>query len=448
MKEKKKIVSLLIITILLCSIWGTTSKANYNVTSAQLYSLGSFQYFTYKGQAISSTTVYYRNNEIEYPAYPLETEKSGVGNGFTYTVTAKELVTNQKINHIIMNGYPYQSIEDLGCKDQKEAYAATNEAIEFILYKKEADFENYESIGQAGERVLNAMKQIVENTRKGINTRVDANVNVQEVTEWVQDSLLPDNMSKVWKVNGQVPMGEYEIEVVQKEIEDVKITDEANQEKKKFSANENFKISIPIGKLQSDGNIEINIKTFAKSYPIFYGEPPSTTYNKAYALTAGPYQDIQIGQTIKYLQNETKIMLNQKDSQTGNSILGAQYELLNHKKEVILSDLTTNEIGQIKIEKLLPGTYYLKNIKMPEPYQIYTDLIEVELQLNEEKTINIQNTKKEPEPEKEEIKKDETKKQQTKTESNQERNSIVKIDTTETIKKLPGDFKALPKTGM
>ena len=70
------------------------------------------------------------------------------------------------------------------------------------------------------------------------------------------------------------------------------------------------------------------------------------------------------------------------------------------------------------------------------------------MQLNEEKTINIQNTKKEPEPEKEEIKKDETKKQQTKTESNQERNSIVKIDTTETIKKLPGDFKALPKTGM
>ena len=52
----------------------------------------------------------------------------------------------------------------------------------------------------------------------------------------------------------------------------------------------------------------------------------------------------------------------------------------------------------------MPGIYYIRETKTLEGYQLYSKLIKVELELNEETTVNVINSEKEPEIYKEEKK--------------------------------------------
>ena len=97
---------------------------------------------------------------------------------------------------------------------------------------------------------------------------------------------------------------------------------------------------------------------------------------------------------------------------------GVEFELLDKNKNVVYSDLKTDENGQIIIENLVPGEYYIRETKTIEGYQIYNQLIKVEPEMNQELTVTVNNNK-------EDIPNVETKKQTSKNISNQE------------IKKLP-----------
>ncbi len=70
--------------------------------------------------------------------------------------------------------------------------------------------------------------------------------------------------------------------------------------------------------------------------------------------------------------------------------------MLDNDKNVIYTELTTNQDGQIVIDNLLPGTYYIRETRSIEGYEIYNKLIKVELDLNEESKVNVINSKEEP----------------------------------------------------
>ena len=46
---------------------------------------------------------------------------------------------------------------------------------------------------------------------------------------------------------------------------------------------------------------------------------------------------------------------------------------------------------------MLPGKYFIQEVETLEGYNMYTDLIEVNLELNQEFTVTVNNTKKEVE---------------------------------------------------
>ena len=50
--------------------------------------------------------------------------------------------------------------------------------------------------------------------------------------------------------------------------------------------------------------------------------------------------------------------------------------------------LTTNDKGQITVDNLKPGTYYLKEIKAPEHYQLDDRLIEFTIEEDQTTVIN------------------------------------------------------------
>ena len=51
--------------------------------------------------------------------------------------------------------------------------------------------------------------------------------------------------------------------------------------------------------------------------------------------------------------------------------------------------------GKIVLENLIPGTYYLKETKTIDGYELYTELIEIKVELNEEVVVTVNNKKEE-----------------------------------------------------
>ena len=60
-----------------------------------------------------------------------------------------------------------------------------------------------------------------------------------------------------------------------------------------------------------------------------------------------------------------------------------------------MENLVTDENGEITLENMLPGMYYICEIETLDGYNLYTDLIDVDLDLNEEFEVTVNNTTRE-----------------------------------------------------
>ncbi|MGG0300295.1 SpaA isopeptide-forming pilin-related protein [Bacillus albus] len=86
-----------------------------------------------------------------------------------------------------------------------------------------------------------------------------------------------------------------------------------------------------------------------------------------------------------------KVILTKSDDLNKNVTLqGAVFTLLDKDKKIISEHekLTTNDKGQITVDNLKPGTYYLKETKAPEHYKLDDRLIEVKIAEDQTTVIN------------------------------------------------------------
>ena len=126
-----------------------------------------------------------------------------------------------------------------------------------------------------------------------------------------------------------------------------------------------------------------------KQNQYLYGKAPSSELQD-YALTTFSYEDVETEIIQKYRKNDTEIKIKKHDEETKKKLQGAIFEILDEKQNKI-KELETDIEGEIKLKQILPGTYYIKEIKAPEGYEINDTLIKVEVKLNETKIIKIDN---------------------------------------------------------
>ena len=157
---------------------------------------------------------------------------------------------------------------------------------------------------------------------------------------------------------------------------------------------------IPISELDKSGEIEIEVVADVKTRPILYGESGDSS-KQSYALAAGDYEFENAKIRIKYTANETKIEIVKRDAETKELLQGAKFNILDENKNIIYSDVTTNKEGVAIIDRVVPGRYYIQEIKAPEGYAIYGDLVEINIELNQKYTVNINNYEKPEDKEKE-----------------------------------------------
>lgn len=391
----KKISVIIILIVLFMNIIPIKSNAAVPIDSAYIYATKKTDgLLMWDGLKIHTHLAVYKKDGKEYPAYCLNRDLPGVEIGFSQTVDVKELVSNVMVWRAIINGYPYKSISELGCKTEEEAYLATKQAVYCMLTNR--DVNEYSAIGESGVRTLNALKQIVKKARSSNEVKASSELKInQENSLWEIDKNDNKYISQTFSVSAKAPFDSYKVETSNVNVEGLKIVDSNNKEKIEFKSNEKFKIIIPVTNITEDGNFNISVSGKVETKPVLYGKSKDASLQN-YAITGYTYEDGTGSKKVYYTKNDTNIIIIKKDSSEKNNLQGVEFELLDSNKNVIYTGLTTDEKGEIKVENLLPGIYYIRETKTLEGYQIYDKLIKVELELNETVTVNVINSEEVP----------------------------------------------------
>lgn len=395
-KKVAKILFIMLALILMNFFSLINSVTASNLDTANIQSVADCgQLLKYKGSIVITYYAEYNDNGVTYPAYCLDKTKTGVSaSNPSYSVSVENAISDVKLWRILINGYPYKTIEELGVANREEAFTATKQAVYTYIHGNQ--LSDYQPIGEAGVRTLNALHKIVNDANNSTEMQISNRVDINRLQEhWEQDSIDLNYVSKKYNVSSNATINNYKVKVTDDKgqiIEDLRITDENNNEKQEFAPNETFKILVPIKSMKEDKNLKISIETKVQTKPILYGRASSSNLQD-YALTAETYED-GIGETNdKYGKNETRILVVKQDSETKEKLEGVEFQLLDENKNVLYTNLQTDKNGMITIDNLLPGKYYVKETKTISGYELYEKLIEVEIALNEEFTVTVNNNK-------------------------------------------------------
>lgn len=275
-----------------------------------------------------------------------------------------------------------------------EAYVATQQAIYCYIYNQK--IEDYEPIGEAGKRTIEAMKNIIKNAENTEETPISEAIKINKIDkEFKQDDINPEYTSKTYQVTSTLPMEKYNVilQEIKEEIKKFKITDLNNKEKAEFKQNEKFKILLPIEEMKKSTNFKITIQAKVQAKPVIYAIPNDNLYQD-FAIPASTTEEI-VNKTTEepYPENETSIKIIKQDKETQKNIEGAEFEILDNNKKTIYKNLKTNEKGEIIIKNIIPGTYYIRETKSKEGYILNSELIKITVKLNENAEIFFYNVK-------------------------------------------------------
>ena len=341
----------------------------------------------YDGNYISTHLVGYYDNGTFYPAYCMNRELPGSDNSTSHTVNLMELLKDSskynKVWRVVTAGYPYHSAEELGVSDWRYAYQATKSAIYCVL--GQADVDDYYGTDTEGKETANLIKKLVNTGENGTETYRTPVATVNKSGE-----LKPDGEYYVqnYKVTGNVDIKSFNI-AISGFPEDTKITDTSGKEKRTFNEGELVQIRINKNQMNKDISGKIIVEVNTKSYPVFYGK----TYDEKlqnYAITFNPITLISTVEPFELKTNTAKIKVIKVDEETNEPIEGVVFNA-KYEDGTEIGEFITDENGKIIIDKLRQGKIILTEIKTQEQYILDSEPIQVEVEYNESKTIEITN---------------------------------------------------------
>ena len=164
-----------------------------------------------------------------------------------------------------------------------------------------------------------------------------------------------------------------------------------NNQKNDFKIGDKFKILIPIENLLQSENFTIKAISNLETKPVVYGKTtvPNT---QNYALAGFIYEEKENSFIEEYSKNISKITIIKKEEGTDKKLSGVKFNLLDENQNVLKENLITNENGEIVLEEMMPGKYFLQEIETLENYNLNTDLLEINLDFNQELEFVVTNS--------------------------------------------------------
>lgn len=392
----KKIPIILLLSIIFISYVSNIVKAVYEIKEASIVKIGEAPYhLKYYNESkkmysysVCSIVGYYKENKF-YPAYCLNRDLHGVGYVNSYTVDIDNVIENNQVWRAVKNGYPYKTASEMGLESDYDAFAVTKFAVYCLLGQADINLYTADENDAEGQAMLRALRNLVDIGRNQTDTFSDE-LKISKVTDLIEDG---NYYSITYKVNAGNTISKYKIKSVSGLTNGELLTDVNGNIKTEFNSNEKFKIKIPKSNLSSDKNIDIEIESNLKNYPMFYGKT-RISGTQDYLLTANSYQNLTVNINTKLNLNTGKIIINKKDDETKQGIPDTTFEIYNSQKQNI-GIYTTDKSGKIEIPNLYQDLYYAKEIKSNENYILNQDNeYSVNVEYNKTSTIDIENEHK------------------------------------------------------
>lgn len=392
----KKILIILLLSIIFISYVSNIVKAVYEIKEASIVKIGEAPYhLKYYNESkkmysysVCSIVGYYKENKF-YPAYCLNRDLHGVGYVNSYTVDIDNVIENNQVWRAVKNGYPYKTASEMGLESDYDAFAVTKFAVYCLLGQADINLYTADENDAEGQAMLRALRNLVDIGRNQTDTFSDE-LKISKVTDLIEDG---NYYSITYKVNAGNTISKYKIKSVSGLTNGELLTDVNGNIKTEFNSNEKFKIKIPKSNLSSDKNIDIEIESNLKNYPMFYGKT-RISGTQDYLLTANSYQNLTANINTKLNLNTGKIIINKKDDETKQGIPDTTFEIYNSQKQNI-GIYTTDKSGKIEIPNLYQDLYYAKEIKSNENYILNQDNeYSVNVEYNKTSTIDIENEHK------------------------------------------------------
>ena len=392
----KKIPIILLLSIIFISYVSNIVKAVYEIKEASIVKIGEAPYhLKYYNESkkmysysVCSIVGYYKENKF-YPAYCLNRDLHGVGYVNSYTVDIDNVIENNQVWRAVKNGYPYKTAREMGLESDYDAFAVTKFAVYCLLGQADINLYTADENDAEGQAMLRALRNLVDIGRNQTDTFSDE-LKISKVTDLIEDG---NYYFITYKINAGNTISKYKIKSVSGLTNGELLTDVNGNIKTEFNPNEKFKIKIPKSNLSSDKNIDIEIESNLKNYPMFYGKT-RISGTQDYLLTANSYQNLTANINTKLNLNTGKIIINKKDDETKQGIPDTTFEIYNSQKQNI-GIYTTDKSGKIEIPNLYQDSYYAKEIKSNENYILNQDNeYSINVEYNKTSTIDIENEHK------------------------------------------------------
>ena len=400
-KGKKKIVVVMALFMIFLNMTLNKTYANdfdefgkYHVYSYNY----SNRYIKYQERPQRIHEYYYINSSSkQLPAYCMNLGLNGaetVEGG--YDLDVSKYLDDTIVNNIILNGYPYKTVEELGLANESEARYATQFALWIKL--NNLDINQITPMESEYIRVVNAIKNIYYN---GINNQMiyTSGVKVEEVkNETPVDSLDESYYSKLYKLE----YGEniLDINLSINGIKDYIITDEKNNKIDKIVGNKTIKVLFPRNSNEGNLNFTLNITSKYKQSAVLFAKS-SVNGMQDLSLTLEPIKENNINLISEVKEVKTKLTITKKDADNENiCIPNVKFDIYD-SQDNILGSFVTDKDGKINIDVEKDLKIYknskikIKEVDVPYPYIIDLENSTkiIELKVGNETNVEFRNNK-------------------------------------------------------
>ncbi len=317
---------------------------------------------------------YYIKDGNEYPVYCINLGLKGAEERADgYVVNANKNIDDNILHNIVLNCYPYKSVEELGVKTVSQAKFASQFAI--WIYTSNLN-ENYISaILPEYECVVNAIKNIYDSATIKKSSQNNDNDNIVF------------NEQKIEKSNG-IDYYTKEVEIINQEkilnlelySEDKNIIIEKNNGK--------YKIKIPVDKVDSEYESLIKINIEAKEENALFGISTEAGYQDV-AITLKNTFDLEDEKEVEFKNLKRNISIIKKDATTDELLEGVKY-YIKYENGDIIGEYTTDKNGRIDLKIYENQNILIEEIEALKDYILDNNVYE----LKEDETEKVLYNKK------------------------------------------------------
>ena len=372
-----------IMLVCLCvfnSVSSVFAIQNENITYGD-YTILCFKdpnkYISYMGKPQTNYEYYYIKDGIEYSAYCLELGKKGAEEKEEgYVVNVNEKINDNVLNNVILNCYPYKTIQELGVQTQSQARFASQFAVWSYVYGLELQY--IEPLDDSYECVVNAIKKIYNDGLSQNDNGIKLNDEVSE--QFVKD--IENNEYYIKTLDLTKTNNILELDVFCND-KNVKI----------LNNNGKYDICVPVEKVNDKYNVDLKISIKAKENAALFGVSTLEGYQNI-ALTLKKEFETSVNKSIEFSNTQSQVVIIKKDKDTNEALKDVAFSISLDGKNY--EDFFTDKDGKIiyKLYNNEKQKIYIKEKNNIKDYKENNKIYEIEINPNDYKEIEILNEKK------------------------------------------------------